>query len=139
MGRAPERERAAAIAADLSTLLGTERIVMFPWPVGKTVDQQVVVEVLRFEGTSGGDVVLEARWRILGPDKQEVLLRYSIVREPAGGARLSGPRGRNEPLGGDAQPGDRRCGRAQMNQALAVTLEPYLTRQLSISCPTFGC
>jgi hypothetical protein len=74
------------IAADLSTLLGTERIVMFPWPVGKTVDQQVVVEVLRFEGTSGGDVVLEARWRILGPDKQEVLLRHSVVREPAGGA-----------------------------------------------------
>lgn len=74
------------IAADLSTLLGTERIVMFPWPVGKTVDQQVVVEVLRFEGTSGGDVVLEARWRILGPDKQEVLLRHSVVREPDGGA-----------------------------------------------------
>lgn len=74
------------IAADLSPLLATERIVMFPWPVGKTVDQQVVVEVLRFEGTSGGDVVLEARWRILGPDKQDVLLRYSIVREPDGGA-----------------------------------------------------
>ena len=74
------------IAGDLSTLLGTERIVMFPWPVGKTVDQQVVVEVLRFEGTSGGDVVLEARWRILGPEKQEVLLRHSIVREPDGGA-----------------------------------------------------
>jgi uncharacterized protein len=74
------------IAADLATLLGTERIVMFPWPVGKTVDQQLVVDVLRFEGTSGGDVVLEARWRVLGPDKQEVLLRHSVVREPGGGS-----------------------------------------------------
>jgi uncharacterized lipoprotein YmbA len=75
-----------AIATDLATLLGTERILMFPWAVGQIVDHQVVIEVLRFEGTSGGDVVLEARWRVLGQDRQEVLLRHSTVREPPGGS-----------------------------------------------------
>src|SRR6266404_318553 len=75
-----------AIAADLATLLGTERIIMFPWAVGQSVDHQVVIDVLRFEGTSGGDVVLEARWRVLGRDEQEVLLRHSVVREPPGGS-----------------------------------------------------
>lgn len=74
------------IAADLATLLRTDHIVMFPWSMGSTIDQQIVVDVLHFEGVSGGDVVLEARWRVLGPDKQEVLLRHSVVREPAGEA-----------------------------------------------------
>jgi len=73
-----------AIATDLATLLGTDRIVMFPWSVSTTIDQQIVVDVLRFEGTSGGDVVLEARWRVLGQDRQEEVLRYSLVREAVG-------------------------------------------------------
>jgi uncharacterized lipoprotein YmbA len=75
-----------AIAADLSTALGTDRIVMFPWSISTTIDQQIVVDVLRFEATSGGDVVLEARWRVLGKDRQEAVLRYSLVHEAVGAA-----------------------------------------------------
>jgi uncharacterized lipoprotein YmbA len=75
-----------AIAADLATLLGTERIAVFPWSGAWTIDHQVVVDVLRFDGTSGGDVLLEARWRVLGAKKKELELRYSVVREPTGEA-----------------------------------------------------
>ena len=72
------------IASDLATLLETERIVMFPWPGGRTIDHQVVVDVLRFDGVPGGDVLLEARWRVLGQEKKELVLRHSTVRETTG-------------------------------------------------------
>jgi uncharacterized lipoprotein YmbA len=72
------------LASDLSTILGTERIVMYPWSVETTIDRQVVVDVLRFEGTIAGDVVLDARWRVLGPARQELVLQHSVVREAAG-------------------------------------------------------
>jgi uncharacterized lipoprotein YmbA len=73
-----------AIAANLATLLGTERVVVFPWPGATTIDRQAVVDVLRFDGQLGGDVLLEARWRILGPEKNELLLRHSALTEAAG-------------------------------------------------------
>jgi uncharacterized lipoprotein YmbA len=72
------------LASDLSTMLKTERIVMFPWSVETTIDRQVVVDVLRFEGTIAGDVVLDARWRVLGPARQELVLQHSVVRDAAG-------------------------------------------------------
>ena len=72
------------IAADLATLLGTERIVVFPWSADREINRQVVIEIARFDGTLGGEVQLEARWRILGPDRKDLLIRYSTVHEPTG-------------------------------------------------------
>lgn len=73
-----------AIAAHLAVLLQTERIVVFPWPGTRTIEYQVVVDVTRFDGVVGGDVLLEARWRVLGQDRKELELRYSTVREATG-------------------------------------------------------
>ena len=73
-----------AIAAHLAALLQTERIVVFPWPGARTIEHQVVVDVTRFDGVAGGDVLLEARWRVLGQDRKELVLRYSAVRETTG-------------------------------------------------------
>jgi len=74
------------IGADLAALLGTERVVIFPWSADREIGRQVVIEIARFDGTLGGEVVLEARWRILGPDRKDLLIRYSTVREPTGEA-----------------------------------------------------
>ena len=73
-----------AIAAHLAALLQTDRIVVFPWPGARTIEHQVVVDVTRFDGVVGGDVLLEARWRIFGQDRKELVLRYSAVREATG-------------------------------------------------------
>ncbi len=73
-----------AIAASLAMLLGTERIIIFPWPGATTIDHQIVVDMVRFDGVLGADVLLEARWRVLGPERKELVLRYSMVREPTG-------------------------------------------------------
>jgi len=73
-----------AIAAHLAALLQTERIVVFPWPGARTVDLQVVIDVTRFDGVVEGDVLLETRWRVLGRDRNELVLRSSTVREATG-------------------------------------------------------
>jgi uncharacterized protein len=73
-----------AIAAYLAALLQTERVVVFPWPGVRTIEHQVVVDVTRFDGVVGGDVLLEARWRVLGPDRKELVLRSSAVHEATG-------------------------------------------------------
>jgi uncharacterized lipoprotein YmbA len=58
------------LAQNLSALLGTDDVALFPWPVGTRVDWAVVVDFLRFERTPDGAVEVAARW---------------IVREGAGG------------------------------------------------------
>jgi len=58
------------LAQNLSTLLGTDEILSYPWPVGSRVDWSVGVDVSRFERTQQGEVELAARW---------------FVREGAGG------------------------------------------------------
>jgi uncharacterized protein len=73
-----------AIAANLATLLRTERVVVFPWPGSTNVEHQVVIDVIRFDGRLGGDVLLEARWRILGRERKELVLRYSTLTEATG-------------------------------------------------------
>jgi uncharacterized protein len=73
-----------AIAANLATLLRTERIVVFPWSSTASIEQQVVIDVLRFEGQPGRDVLLEACWRVLGREKNDLVLRYSAMTEATG-------------------------------------------------------
>ena len=73
-----------AIAAHLAATLQTERVVVFPWPAARTIEYQVVMDVTRFDGVVGGDVLLHARWRVLGQDRKELVLRFSSVREATG-------------------------------------------------------
>jgi uncharacterized protein len=73
-----------AIAANLATLLRTERIVVFPWSSTTSIEHQVVIDVIRFDGGLGGDVLLEARWRVLGREKNDLVLRYSAMTEATG-------------------------------------------------------
>jgi uncharacterized protein len=73
------------LAEDLAALLKTERIAIFPWDPEQTVRYQIVVDVQRFDGTLGGEVVLDARWRILAADGTERAVRRSVLTQPTGG------------------------------------------------------
>lgn len=44
----------------------------------------VAVDVARFEGVGGGDVALEARWRIVGVDGKDLTVRRSTFSETTG-------------------------------------------------------
>ena len=53
------------IAAELSQLLQSNRVVVSPWPSYQKNDYQVVVRVERFDGELGGEVVLRGLWSLL--------------------------------------------------------------------------
>jgi len=75
---------AQVLADDLAPLLGSERIAVFPWRggVARVLDYQVIVVVLRFDGSPGHQVTLDARWRLLGKNGQELALKRSTINEP---------------------------------------------------------
>ncbi len=78
---------AQVLADNLGPELGSERITVFPWRggVARVLDYQVVVMVLRFEGSPGREVALDARWRLLGRDGKELALKRSTINEPLTG------------------------------------------------------
>jgi len=79
---------ASTLASDVAALAPADRVVAFPWrgAMARSLDYQVLVVVLRFDGAPGSDVMLDARWRILGKDGREVLVRRSTHTEATGGS-----------------------------------------------------
>jgi uncharacterized protein len=76
---------ARMLAENLSLLIPTDHVVLAPWPRTTAIDYQVLVEVTRFDGSVGGEVVLAARWSIAGADGKELIMRQSRLTAPAGG------------------------------------------------------
>ena len=75
------------LAEDLSRQLPSAKIALFPWRGLDGVRYQVLVDVTRFDGPTGGDTGLEARWRILdGVTGKEAAAKTTRLAEPAGGA-----------------------------------------------------
>lgn len=62
------------LANNLTGLLSTDRVFVFPWGRSVSVDYQVKVEVTRFIGQLGGTSFLTARWSIFGQEGQKLLL-----------------------------------------------------------------
>ncbi len=61
------------LAEDLGDTLGTSRIVLFPW-YEMRLDLQVKGEVLRFESTGDGHVVIECIWTLYHPGDDTYLV-----------------------------------------------------------------
>lgn len=49
------------------------------------LDLRVVIDIGRFDGQLGKDVVLEARWSIFDKDDKPALTRVSLIKEPVNG------------------------------------------------------
>jgi len=75
------------LAENLSVLLATDRVVVYPWYASAAVDYRVEVEVIRFERrASSGDVELTARWSVRDGAKAVLFTTESTLVEPDGGA-----------------------------------------------------
>ncbi len=75
----PLRESVAnVIAENLSVLLPADRVAVYPWPPGVSIDYQVIVEVTRLELRMDGPCALEAWWRIQPRDQESVVGRSSL-------------------------------------------------------------
>lgn len=75
------------LTENLSILLSTDYVFVFPW--GKTIpiDYQVKVEVSRFDGELGKDATLIARWTVFesGEKKELKAIRRSSITKPTEG------------------------------------------------------
>ena len=87
----PLRENLTRVVVDnLAFLLSRGRVIRFPPAASIPVDYQIIIEVTRFDGKPGDEVVLRARWGILGDSGKTVLLKQeSVLNEPTGGDTIA--------------------------------------------------
>jgi uncharacterized lipoprotein YmbA len=74
------------LVENLSVLLSTESVILYPRLRPGLARYQILVDVLRFDGSPGGDVSLIARWAILeGKERKVASMRKSTITESSGG------------------------------------------------------
>ena len=74
------------LCENLSQLLGTQRVITFPWYGKARIDYEVEVRVERFETTSDGQSRLSATWTIRnGQDGTELATNRLTTSTPVGG------------------------------------------------------
>jgi uncharacterized lipoprotein YmbA len=65
------------IVENLSSLLSSDNVYIYPWAQSIPVSYRVRVKVNRFEGVLGEQVVLKAYWSIYGENGKQLLARDS--------------------------------------------------------------
>jgi len=74
------------IGENLSYLLSSDRIVIYPWRRSALIDYQVEIEVVRLDGRLGQDASLNVRWAIYGEKGTKLLAaRSSAFNESVDG------------------------------------------------------
>ncbi len=72
------------LGENLSRLLGTSRIQVYPADARFPLDFRVIADVLSFEGTATGEAVLRVRWSVLDPyTEQALVVRKTAYRRQA--------------------------------------------------------
>ena len=71
------------LAENFSLLIPTDRVTLFPWSRSLVIDYQVLVDVIRFDGGMGNEVILAARWAIADADGKDIIMRQSRFQSPA--------------------------------------------------------
>ncbi len=78
-----EKNLARILAQNLSLLLSTDRVVVFPWAGSMHVQYQVTVDVAQMDYTPDGKATLLAGWSIFGNDGAKLLtIRQSRIVVP---------------------------------------------------------
>jgi len=79
------------LGENLSQLLATDRIAIFPWTGTPHIDYRVTAEVIRFDGAPGTAVLLDARWSIIAEEAGKTLIqKKSVITIPAEGQDFVG-------------------------------------------------
>lgn len=69
------------LAENLTVLLPSQRVSVYPWKRTTPIDYQLMVQVTRFDRQEQGESVLTARWRVLDSSGGELLAQTSTYRE----------------------------------------------------------
>ena len=71
------------LAENLSILLATKHVSIFPWLRTTKIDYQVIMEITRFDGNPRENALLRAKWSIFGEDGEAMLVSdYSSYSDP---------------------------------------------------------
>jgi uncharacterized lipoprotein YmbA len=74
-----------SLAENLSILLPTNRVTLYPWQRSTMYDYQIILDVTRFDADASGTVILSANWEIVQADGKTVSNRQKATySEPAG-------------------------------------------------------
>jgi uncharacterized lipoprotein YmbA len=74
------------LAENLARLIPTDQVLRHAWPRGTTLDYQVTLEVLYFDGWLGGESRLLARWSILDDAEAPLMSQRAFLHTPSGGS-----------------------------------------------------
>jgi len=76
-------EIAQVLAENISLLLATDQVAVYPWEVGFNPQYRIALDIRYFEGQLGENVFLDAVWRVSGRESQEILAtKASVLNEP---------------------------------------------------------
>ena len=74
------------LAENIAALLGTERVLAYPWGDRLDPAYRVALDVQQFDGALGGAAVLRVTWIVTGREgKTPLSVRKSDIREPVSG------------------------------------------------------
>jgi len=73
-----EKDIATVLVANLTDLIGSEKVVTYPWDQFAKPDYRVVYDISRFDGTPGGDAVLTVRWTVFDTAAGEAQKVFNI-------------------------------------------------------------
>ena len=76
---------ARVLAENLARLIPTDQVLLHAWPRSATLDYQVTVEVLHFEGWLGGESRLLALWSILDGAELTLWSQRAALNAPVSG------------------------------------------------------
>ncbi|MFC1823582.1 membrane integrity-associated transporter subunit PqiC [Thermodesulfobacteriota bacterium] len=80
---------ARVLVENLTTLVCTKGVFLFPWKEAAAVDYQIILEVIRFEGKIGETALLVAQWSIFdGEGREMIVTGRSYVNEKAEGQNV---------------------------------------------------
>jgi uncharacterized lipoprotein YmbA len=82
---------ARVLAENLSILLSTDRVYLYPWNTSRSLDYQVVVEIIQLDGNIPGDANLFVRWSLLKEAKATRIIQKKFqCRKPIAGQGYPG-------------------------------------------------
>jgi uncharacterized lipoprotein YmbA len=82
-----------ALAANLSNLLETDRVSLYPWQDGSPIDYQVTIDVVHFEQDVDGSSLLAVFWSVVDPRSGKVKLMQRSDYRDTGDAAQPGTTG----------------------------------------------
>ena len=70
------------VAKNISILLSTNRVIVYPWSEEFSPDYQIRLDVEQFDGRLGHSAFLDVKWSVTGREGEDMMIKTSTIEEP---------------------------------------------------------